>query len=237
MKPARISDGTGRAVAATILGAGVLAALAPEWPAVLKWIDDHDGAAAWMQGLGSVVAIVVTWKVARLETRRAEREREEKATRIFRLLDEARGLFNRDIERVIRAATIHDADALQDYSNTMAQHLGDRVNSLPLDTWPSVQLTVAYQELITRFGAVFWPAAILRELWWGKPQQQTQTEAYVLLERAIARFDEQMLLVDELVEEARAEQAPRMRARRAFMDDVRARVTDREGGPLFRLAA
>lgn len=47
-----------------IAAAGVIAALWCYWPVMLKWTDDHEGAAAWAQALLSVGAIfIAAWTV------------------------------------------------------------------------------------------------------------------------------------------------------------------------------
>jgi hypothetical protein len=78
---------------------------------VLEWFEKHAGLGGWVGAIGALLAIFVTWKLARAEYLRAQRVNKERVNRIIKLFEQITREFNPIVTRFVRLLEAKDPAA------------------------------------------------------------------------------------------------------------------------------
>lgn len=117
-----------------------------DWGCVLVWIQAHDGLAAWVQGVGTVVAILFSVLISQDTARRQRREVADRRDEFIAMV-ESLGCSAGDDLFEERWSCFWSGQEAQDRYLTGAKAPLDRLAETPLVAWPGprlYQLTVEF---------------------------------------------------------------------------------------------
>lgn len=115
---------------------------------IMKWAEDHQGLGGWVGAIGAVLAIFVTWRLARAEYRRAETRDHDRKNREIDLLKKIVSEFNTlMVDYFDRAA---GGDPLLDkfhgrHMNDPEFHSMIDLAHIPVTQWPSIEAYVSFK--------------------------------------------------------------------------------------------
>jgi hypothetical protein len=114
---------------------------------VLDWTEKHAGLGGWVGAIGALLAIVVTWIVARLEYSRARRQERLRRRELINLITEIIDKYEAQIQDYMRMGmdTPEAAAFDRDHANDSEWHSMRDLAFMPVMHWPSVQAYAAFK--------------------------------------------------------------------------------------------
>jgi hypothetical protein len=120
------------------------------WPGadVLEWFEKHAGLGGWVGAVGALLAIIVTWRLARAEYLRAQRLNKECVNEVIALFERITLEFNPIVVRYVELLQNNDPATATYRPEWEENPLWDRAVDLyrmPITQWPSVESYDAYR--------------------------------------------------------------------------------------------
>jgi hypothetical protein len=110
---------------------------------ILEWTEKHAGLGGWVGAIGAVVAIFLTWVLARFEYLKTQRETAKAERREKSIITGIVAEFDKLLTEYVDGAFRNDAEAIGFYqkhsSDTRIVAMTDLAN-LPVMAWPSLGL-------------------------------------------------------------------------------------------------
>lgn len=120
------------------------------WPGadVLEWFEKHAGLGGWVGAVGALLAIIVTWRLARAEYLRAQRLNKERVNEVIAPFERITREFNPIVVRYVELLQNNDPATATYRPEWEKNPLWDRAVDLyrmPITQWPSVESYDAYR--------------------------------------------------------------------------------------------
>jgi hypothetical protein len=115
---------------------------------VLEWTEKHAGLGGWVGAFGAVIAIFVTWGLARAEYLRSKRQRMARVKEEIFLISSIVYEFDAMVHGYERAALGHDSTATVFFVCHMTDPkflAANDLASLPVTQWPSFSAYSAFK--------------------------------------------------------------------------------------------
>jgi hypothetical protein len=114
----------------------------------LEWCEEHAGLGGWVGALGAVIAIFVTWGLARSEYLRTQRLEDARANTEINLIFRTAAEFDPIVQQYITLSKANDANAPEYYNKHLNDSQMSRMvdfNKMPITQWPSVESYDAFK--------------------------------------------------------------------------------------------
>jgi hypothetical protein len=120
------------------------------WPMadVFEWFEKHAGLGGWVGAAGAIIAIFVTWGLARAEYQRARRLAKERMNGEVLLFERITREFQPLVARYIALLDNNDNTAQNYRPNWEMSPLWNRLvdlNRMPITQWPSIESYDAFK--------------------------------------------------------------------------------------------
>ena len=110
---------------------------------LMDWAEHHAGLGGWVGAIGAILAIFVTWRLARSEYLRLQRLQSDRINSEIALFMRITSEFQPIVERFTELVDTHDPAA----ANFFGQQQDDArwlravdLNRMPVTQWPSVEI-------------------------------------------------------------------------------------------------
>ena len=124
------------------------AKMAENWTAFLDWFEKHAGLGGWVGAVGALLAIVVTWIIARTEYNRGRQLEKKRVIALMTMIRQAILEYHPIIQKFIELYAA-DNDEVNDYRGL---HAGDPAfarlvdfNRMSVVEWPTVDAYDAFK--------------------------------------------------------------------------------------------
>ena len=114
----------------------------------VRWFDSHSGTGSWVGAAGAVVAIFLTFTLARCEYMRIQEVENERVNRLISLIGRSASECDQVVQEYIRLVRSNDTTAKGYYSRTTndirLHHMYDFAHT-PVAQWPSIETYDAFK--------------------------------------------------------------------------------------------
>ena len=117
-------------------------------PDVLGWVEKHAGLGGWVGAVGALLAIIVTWRLARAEYLRAQRRDRERLNAAINLFERIAREFNPFVVRYAELLDNNDPGAVAykpEWEDNPRWSSAVDLSRMAITQWPSVESYDAYK--------------------------------------------------------------------------------------------
>jgi hypothetical protein len=120
--------------------------------AITEWCEKHAGLGGWVGALGAIIAIFVTWGLARAEYSRAKRLEAARLNEEIALFERITRDFNPVVVRYLELVDANDREAIDyrgKHDGTPKWSRMADLNWMPVTQWPSVASYDSFKRYFT----------------------------------------------------------------------------------------